>query len=347
MKLYNLLLRLYPSSFRNEYGEEMRPLFARRLEQTSGIDLLVLWLSTIGEVFANALAVHLDILKQDLSYTGRVLRRTPGFAITAVLIVAIGVGATTAAFSVTDFVLLRPLPFPEADRLVKLWERTPGYGRMELSAANYRDWKQGSTVFERVGLYHMDAGNLVGAAEPVRVEGAAVSADLFPTLRVRPLIGRLFEASDGRAGAAGTVLLSYRLWQTQFGGEAAVMGREVRFDADSYTVIGIMPSDFRFPSADSLMWRLLRPSEQDDPDRQHVHAVRHQPQGGAVTDRHDHGRPRPGQPVGGLQRQGGGDLRADREPEDQVRVHGADDLRGRAGYGFEGSPASGRAHRPE
>jgi hypothetical protein len=99
-------------------------------------------------MIGNAMLVHMDLLRQDLSYTGRMVRRSPSFAITAAIIVAIGIGATTAAFSVTDFVLLRPLPFPEPDRLVKLWERTPGYGHMELSAANYRDWKQGAPFRE-------------------------------------------------------------------------------------------------------------------------------------------------------------------------------------------------------
>ncbi|MBZ5559782.1 MAG: ABC transporter permease [Acidobacteriia bacterium] len=155
-----------------------------------------------------------DSLRQDLTYAMRTMRRAPGFAVTAVAILAIGIGATTAAFSVTDFVLIRPLPFPEPERLVRMYERTAGYSRMELSAANYRDWKQASTVFESLGLYHLAIGNLIGPTEPLRVEGAAVSADLFPTLRVQPLIGRLFAAGDDRAGAPGTIVLSYRLWQT-------------------------------------------------------------------------------------------------------------------------------------
>ena len=148
MRAYNLLLRLYPASFRNEYGEEMRLVFARRRRDVTGPgSALLLYVQTIAEVVGNAVLVHMDLLGQDLRYTARMLRRAPGFAITAVLIVALGIGATTAAFSVTDFVLLRPLPFPDPERLVKIWERTPGYGRMELSPANYRDWKKASTVF--------------------------------------------------------------------------------------------------------------------------------------------------------------------------------------------------------
>src|SRR5256885_16432830 len=142
MRTYNALLHLYPASFRNEYGEEMRAVFTRRRREATGFpSAFALWLDTIAEIVGNALLVHADVLRQDLGYTMRILRRAPGFAITAVLIVALGIGATTAAFSVTDFALIRPLPFPDAGQLVKVWERTPGYSRMELWAANYRAWK--------------------------------------------------------------------------------------------------------------------------------------------------------------------------------------------------------------
>ena len=266
--MYNLLLRAYPASFRNEYGEEMRALFARRRREATGpLSALVLWLQTVAEVIGNAALVHWDLLKQDLSYTARMLRRAPGFAITAVLIVALGIGATTAAFSVTDFVLLRPLPFPEPDRLVRLYEKTPAYSQLELSAANYRDWKQGSTVFESIGLHHSASGNLVGFGEPQRVDGTAVSFDLFPTLRVQPLIGRLFTETDDRDGAPGTLILSYRLWQTQFGGDPSIVGRQLLLDSESFTVIGIMPQAFRFPVSEVLYWTPLRFNAQMYVDR--------------------------------------------------------------------------------
>src|SRR5258707_6922454 len=163
--MHNLLLRLYPASFRNEYGEEMRAIFARRRRDAAGpFAVASLWTSTIVEVIANAALVHADILRQDLGYTARVLRRSPGFAITAILIVALGVGATTAAFSVTDFVLLRALPFREPDRLVDMWEQTPKY-RNELSPPNYRDWLEASTSFERARMYHAQPPTLVRARD--------------------------------------------------------------------------------------------------------------------------------------------------------------------------------------
>jgi predicted permease len=256
--VYDLLLRLYPASFRNEYGGEMRAVFAQRRGAVGSIGAAGLWLETIADVIGNAVMVHWDLFRQDLSYSARMLRRAPGFAVTAMLIVALGIGATTAAFSVTDFVLLRPLPFPESHRLVRLYEKTPAYSQLELSAANYRDWKRGSTVFESIGLHHSASGNLVGIGEPQRVIGTAVSFDLFPTLRVQPLIGRLFTETDDREGAPGTLILSYRLWQTQFGGDPSILGRQLLLDAESFTVIGVMPQAFRFPVSEVQYWTPLR-----------------------------------------------------------------------------------------
>ena len=268
MWFYDLLLHFYPASFRYEYGEELRALFRRRRRDARGpLGLATLWMTTIGEVAANALLVHLDILRVDLRYSLRTFFRTPGFALTAVAMVALGIGATTSAFSVTDFVLIRPLPFPDADRLVKLWERTKDYGRLELSPANYRDWAQAATVFERIGSYHMASANLMGKSEPMRVEGAALSADLLPTLGVRPLRGRLFAHDDDREGAPGTVLLSYRLWQTRFGADASIVGQQVLLDSESHTVIGIMPKEFQFPSSNAQYWTTLRFAEENYVDR--------------------------------------------------------------------------------
>jgi putative ABC transport system permease protein len=224
MRFYEALLHLYPASFRGEYGNEMRKIFAQRRRDASGfLAAAVLWIETFFDVLFNAMAVHWDILRQDLLYTWRTLARTPGFAITAVLVVALGVGANTAAFTVTDFVLLRPLPFHEPELLVKLWETTPGYSRMELSPANYRDWKRMSTSFDAMGAFVPISVNLVGQGDPERIEGTSVTADLFPLLGSHPSFGRAFTSADEREGAAGTLLLSHRLWQAAFGGDPGVL----------------------------------------------------------------------------------------------------------------------------
>ena len=268
MNAYDALLRLYPASFRNEYGTEMRAVFKQRRRDAGGpVAIAALWIGTVGEVAGNAALVHLDILRQDLGYSGRMLRRAPGFAVTAILMVALGIGATTAAFSVTDFVLIRPLPFPEPSRLVKIWEKTPGYYGMEMSAPNYRDWKAASRSFESMGMYHFDEITLIGAGEPRRLNGTSVSADLFPTLGVVPIIGRTFTAEDDRPGAPGTIILSYRLWQTEFGGDPGVIGRQLTakadFDDATFTVIGVMSREFHFPKSNSLFWITTRFSERE------------------------------------------------------------------------------------
>src|SRR5688500_5107211 len=134
LTVYRALLRLYPAGFRAEYGAELVAAFEqRRREYTGVLGALIALFDAVNDVIPNALAAHIDILRQDMRYTRRALRRAPGFALTAILVVALGVGANTAAFSLADFVLLRALPYPEPDRLVKLWQSTPGYGTMELS----------------------------------------------------------------------------------------------------------------------------------------------------------------------------------------------------------------------
>jgi len=268
MRFYQVLLRLYPASFRGEFGGQMCEIFAMRRRDTSGLPAIAaLWFETLAEVLLNAAAVHGDILRQDLRYTARTLARAPGFACTAILVVALGVGANTATFTLTDFVLIRPLPFPESGRLVKLWEREPGYTQMELSPANYRDWKRMSTSFEAMGAFHPISVNLVGQGDPERLEGETVTSDLFPLLGIQPLIGRLFTAADNREGAPGTVLLSYRLWQAAFGADSGVTGRKVILDGQPYTVIGIMPRDFHFPNRDAELWTAKQFQEQEFEDR--------------------------------------------------------------------------------
>jgi len=267
MRAYRAALHLYPASFRAEYGEEMRAVFARRRRDASGAAVAALWAVTLADILRNAAAAHWDILRQDLRYTARCLLRSPGFALTAILVTALGVGANTAAFSVTDFVLIRPLPFAAPERLVKLWERLPGYARMELSPANYRDWKRMSTAVEGMGAFYDRAVNLVGQGDPERLERTAVTADLLAMLGVRPLIGRLFTAADDRAGAPGTLLLSYGLWQSLFGGDTGVLGRRVILDNEPFIIIGAMPPDFHFPSREAEIWTPTRWQEQDFAER--------------------------------------------------------------------------------
>jgi putative ABC transport system permease protein len=266
--MYRWLLRLYPASFRNEYGREMAAVFARERRDTrTALGMAALWMRAITDTCISAAGIHWDILTQDLRYALRTLRRTPAFALTAIIVVALGIGATTAAFSLADFVLIRPLPFPEADRLVWVSERRPGFPRTELTPANYRDLKQMATSFEVLGAYRGLSLNLVGARQPLRLQGAAMTADVLAALAVRPMMGRPFTAADDADGAPATVLVSYALWQREFGGDGSIVGRPVRLDGEVHTVIGVMPRDFNFPSRGAQLWTPMRFVPADFVDR--------------------------------------------------------------------------------
>ena len=268
MRFYRALLHLYPASFRHEYGGEMAQLFADRLRDAgSPIARFAIAAGALPEVLINALAVHRDILAQDLRYTARTLNRARGFALTAALLVALGVGASAAAFSIADFLLFRQLPFPDADRLVMVWQQQPGYGRMELAPANYDDWRRDSVSFERSGAYTPAPATLVTTGEPARVEGVLVTADLLATLGVQPALGRLFRDGDDREGAPGLLVLSDSLWRAAFGGDPGAVGRTVRVNDELHTIVGVMPPGFSFPSAGEQFWRPLRISADSYRDR--------------------------------------------------------------------------------
>jgi predicted permease len=266
MRFYHALLLLYPASFRAEYRDALCEAFAERARELSGLLApLRIILAALADVVPNAVAAHWDVLRQDLGYAARSLLRTPGFALTAVLVVALGVGANTAVFSLADFIFVRPLPYAGSDRLVKLWETTQGMGTMEASPANYRDWKAMTTSFSGVGAYWRNAANLMGAAEPQRVEIVKATPELLPLLGVKPLIGRLFTAEDARKEQS--VVLSYGLWRAYFGGDPGVIGTLVRLDGAPYTVIGVMPASFQFPSRSVEAWMPLVLREDDFKDR--------------------------------------------------------------------------------
>jgi len=258
MRLHSLLLYLYPSSFRAEYAAELAHVFHKRREQASNpIEVAFLWIREFFDVLFNAARVHWDILRQDLRYTGRTLARAPGFTLTAVLITGLGIGANTATFSITDHVLLRPLPFAEPERLVQIWQRTPSYPQIELSPPNFDDWRKSSTSFELMSAYSSDAVTFAGNDQPKRLEGASITPEFFGILRVQPAMGRLFQQDDMREEANKTVILSYAFWQSAFGGNSDILGRQTRLNDDQYTVIGIMPQDFFFPARGTQFWRPL------------------------------------------------------------------------------------------
>ena len=269
--LFRVLLRLYPAPFRGEYGDEMWRVVAQR--QRDGEGGLALWIPTIGDTLVSAAQTHWDLMRQDLAYALRAFRRTPGFTATVLIVAALGIGVNTAAFSLTDHVLLRPLPYAEPSRLVALWQNqiARGYPRLEVSPPNYRDWKAMTTSYAGMAAHTVRAMNLVGEGQPQRLEGADVTAELMPLLGVKPAFGRTFSAEDDRDGAPGTLLLSYALWQGAFAGDPDVVGRKVRLDGETHVVVGVMPADFAFPNRDTQFWRPMRFAPQEFEDRTNYH----------------------------------------------------------------------------
>jgi len=259
---YRLLLRLYPASFRAEYGDELCTAFAETARQSSRTLAIA---GAIADVVWNAIAVHWDILLQDLRYAARTLRHSPGFAFTAIVIVALGIGANTAAFSLADFVLLRPLPFPDSDRLVKIWGATEGY-QNEASPPNYRDWQRMATrTFSGMAAHAFGAANLVGVGVPRRVQLSLVTPELMPLIGVGPRLGSIIAPSNARS--LSIAVLSHDLWRTQFASDAAVIGRVIHLDGAPYTVVGVMPPSYRFPSRETEAWIPLQSAPDDWNDR--------------------------------------------------------------------------------
>ena len=278
MRWYRALLRLYPQSFRAEYGDEMTAIFADRRRAVSGWgESVSLWFEALRDAVLNAPAIHADLLRQDLRTAMRALRRAPGFTMAAVLIAALGIGATTVTFGVADHVLVRPLPFPDPDRLVKLYQDQTfrGYSRMEVAPPNFLDWKRANRSFERLAAYTAQSGTLVGSGPPVRLNGVIATGDLFATLGVPAALGRGLTTADDRNGAERVLVISHRLWTTQFGGQATVIGQSVLLDDTPHVVVGVMPPHFNFPSREAAYWAPLRltPSQLEDRTNWWLHSI--------------------------------------------------------------------------
>jgi putative ABC transport system permease protein len=192
-------------------------------------------------------------LWQDLRLGARMLLKRPGFTLIAVLTLALGIGANTAIFSVLYTVMLRPLPFPEPDRLVVLAGK--GEGTLIGSGVaypDYEDWRARAQSFEDVACFLNTGFNLTGVDTPVALPGRRVNWNLFQLLGIRPQLGRLFTQQDDRPGAAATALISHGLWMEKFGGDPAVIGRTIRLDGDQFEVIGVLPSGFEFLRHDDI-----------------------------------------------------------------------------------------------
>jgi hypothetical protein len=190
----------------------------------------------------------MEILIQDLRYTLRQLRQSPGFTLTAVLTLAFGIGATTAIFSIVEGVLLRPLPFVDPGRLVTLTDVLEGAGSSVTgtTAPGIRMYTRDTHGFSGLGGYQQTGYELSGNGEPAHINASRLTASIFPVLGVSPLMGRTFTQQEDEGGQQVAVL-SYQMWRSRFHGDTRILGQRILLDRKPYEIIGVMPRDFEFP----------------------------------------------------------------------------------------------------
>jgi len=192
-------------------------------------------------------------LFSDLQLAFRILLRNPGFTVTAILLLALGIGANTAIFSVVNAVLLRPLPYQDSSRIMQIWhvppaKSFPGMTLFSVSPANYLDWQSQNRSFEAMAAYGGARFNVGGKERPESIQAAPVAPGFFSILRVQPILGRGFTPDDDRPGQGHVVVLGNALWRERYGADPGVVGRNIVLDSETYTVIGVMPRTFSFPS---------------------------------------------------------------------------------------------------
>ena len=183
---------------------------------------------------------------QDLQYAARMLRKSPAFAATAVLTLALGIGANTTLFSVVNGVLLNPLPYPRSEQLVAVYGKTPGFDQGPVVYLNFLDWQRDTQTFSSMAIYRNQDYNVTGTTEAERLRGYMISAGFFSTLGVQPILGRTFRSDDDQVGAAPAVILGGGLWRRKFGSSPDVIGKSLTLNGTSYIVVGVIPPGFTF-----------------------------------------------------------------------------------------------------
>jgi putative ABC transport system permease protein len=278
MNPYRLLLLAFPRHVRDEFGHEMELLFEQQLRavRESGGSPTRVWCSAIGDAVVHGFGERLErarraarivsgmrrwrwwmnALMQDLRYAGRLLRADRGTSFIAILTLALGIGANTATFSAVDAVLLRPLPYPDPDKLVMVWEKRPAEGVFDnvAAAADFVDWEKMNTVFSSMAAVSGLTVDLTEGGEPIRISAAAVTPAFFDVLRVQPALGRSFVPEEGVVGRHRVMVIGHELWRDRFGSDGAIVGRKILLSGIPHEVIGVLPPTFRFPDASVQIW---------------------------------------------------------------------------------------------
>ena len=269
-RVYAALLRLYPPAFRQRFGDDLADLFADKYRSAAGrgpTALVRFWVriardtavTSVAERFAPSQVSHergplMEGLLKDVRYAFRTMARRPALSATIVLTLALGIGANTAIFSLVNTVLLRPLPYPEPERLVMVWEQQLERGNAvrPVRPANFFDWKDRVASFSDIAWSRDGMFALTGDGEPESITGYRFSPNMLSVLGVQPALGRGFTTGDDQPGAPRVVLLSDKLWKRRYAADPGILGRTLTLNGQPHLVIGVMPPSFRHPQRAEL-----------------------------------------------------------------------------------------------
>jgi putative ABC transport system permease protein len=203
---------------------------------------------------ASMRARPVDAVTGDVRFALRALRKSPGFTAVVMLTLALGIGATTAIFTIVDAVMLRPYPYADMNRIMMLAESMRSGQTVSIAWANFQDWREQNQVFEHLGIYRGAVVNLSGGDQPERLIGSLVSSEVFKAVGLEAMIGRTFTADEDRAGAPRIAVVSERFWRSHFAGDPAAVGKMIVLDGETHTIVGVMPAGMRFPSRTTDVW---------------------------------------------------------------------------------------------
>jgi putative ABC transport system permease protein len=252
-RMFRALLRVMPTDFRANYGGEMEAVFAQQRREIHEcgrpLDFLRLWGETLAGIFSTAPREHWEILRHDCTYSFRMMRKNVGFAVIAVLTLALGIGANTAIFSVVHAVLLRPLPYSDGQQLVFIRQQAQKEGIEDIafSVHEVQDYREQNRTLSGLVEYHNMSFILFGHGDPDRVRAAVVSANYFDLFGVKPLLGRTFLPDDDTLGAPPVLILSYDYWKTTFGSDPDIVGKTFELNDKIHTVVGVLPPVPQYP----------------------------------------------------------------------------------------------------
>ena len=259
LRFYQPFLWLYPAEFRDEYRRELCLAFIDRWrEEHTLFGLISVWLHAISGIFYQAPREHYYMILHDLRYAFRILRKDLSVTAAAILILALGIGSTTLVFSLANGLLLRPLPYPQPERIIAVTEsdaKDP-YSNSQIPFPNYYDIRARTRLLEDVGVYVPSQSPLRGEGSAERVPSAAVSDGIFRVLGVEPLLGRYFSREDDVPNGPKVVVLSEELWQRRYGRDPNILGKAIQIADAHWTVIGVMPFGFHYPERAELWFPL-------------------------------------------------------------------------------------------